>query len=118
MASQPANSTIAVHRRVRAYRQDLRHNTIKDLTMRMRPLIMSVPGEEVLVSQTLDAVITDAFRYGHPVVRLLREVTTFEEAAEGISGLEFPIEVGRDKFLNKDAAHVREDLHQDLRDVK
>lgn len=118
MASQPANSTIRVHRRVRAYRQDLRHNSIKDLTMRMRPLIMSVPGEQVLVTETRDAVVSDAFRSGHPVVRYLREVTTFEEAAEGISGLNFPVKIGRDKFLEKSTANVADDLHQDLRDVE
>ena len=118
MASQPANSTIAVHRRVRSYRQDLRHNSIKDLTMRMRPLIMSVVGEEVLVTESRDAVVTDAFRNGHPVVRSLREVTTFEEAAEGISGLNFPVQIGRDKFLEKSDANVADDLQQDLRDVE
>ena len=118
MASQPANSTILVHRRIRAYRQDLRHNSIKDLTMRMRPLIMSVPSEEVLVTESRDAVVTDAFRNGHPVVRSLREVTTFEEAAEGISGLNLPIRIGRDRFLENSDANVTNDLHQDLRDVE
>jgi len=128
MASQPANTDIRVHRRVRSYRQDLRHTSVLQLTGDISTLIMSVPSEEVLVTETRDGstaglLVTtalDADRAGLPVVRELRPVTTFEEAAEGISGLNFPIRMPgiRDVFLEKADAFVEDDLHQDLRDVK
>ena len=54
MASQPANATIRVHRRVRSYRQMIRHNNIKAMCNRMRPLIMSVPSRETQILSTFD----------------------------------------------------------------
>jgi len=127
MASQPANAEILVARRVRSYRQDLRHNSVKDLAQgHFRQLVMSVPSEEVLVTETRDGTGTlvttaiDDNRQGLPVVVGLRPVTTLEEAAEGIEGLAFPIRLPghRDVFLGKADASVADDLHQDLRDVK
>ncbi len=129
MASQPSNVDIRVHRRVRSYRQDLRHNAILSMAQgHMRELVMSVPSEEVLVSETRDsasagALVTTAVdqnRLGLPVVRELRPVTTLEEAAEDITGLNFPIRMPghRDVFLEKADATVADDLHKNLRDVK
>ena len=49
MSAQPLNTSISVFRNVRAYRKNLRHEAIAALTKRLRPLILSVPGREVLV---------------------------------------------------------------------
>lgn len=129
MASQPANQDISVFRRVRSYREDLRHNSILDLAQgHFRRLIMSVPSEEVLVTETRDPatedlIVTTALdqdRTGLPVVRGLKPVVSLAEAVEGISGLNFPIRMPghRDVFLEKSDASKTDDLHQDLRDVK
>jgi len=93
----------------------------------MSTLIMSVPSEEVLVTETRDAttaglLVTTALdqdRSGLPIVRELRPVTTLEEAVEGITGLNFPVRMPgiRDVFLEKSDANLEDDLHQDLRDV-
>jgi hypothetical protein len=122
MASQPANAAIKVHRRVRSYRQMIRHNNIKAMCNRMRPLIMSVPGRETQILSTFDGdaniVQTNqtSNRRGLPIVRYIRPVVPFGTAAENIAGLNFPVTIGQDKFLEKADASVRDDLHQDLRD--
>jgi hypothetical protein len=124
MASQPANADIRVHRRVRSYRQMIRHNNIKAMVNRMRPLIMSVPSRETQILSTFDGdaniVQTNltSNRRGLPIVRYLRPVVPFETAAENIAGLNFPVVINGDKFLEKADANVRDDLHQDLRDLE
>lgn len=121
MASQPANADIRVHRRVRSYRQMIRHNNIKAMVNRMRPLIMSVPSRETQILSTFDGdagiVQTNltSNRRGLPIVRYIRPVVPFETAAENIAGLNFPVVIGQDKFLENSDANVRNDLHQDLR---
>jgi len=123
MASQPANVDIKVHRRVRSYRQMIRHNNVKAMCNRMRPLIMSVPSRETQILSTFDGdaniVQTNltSNRRGLPIVRYLRPVVPFETAAENIAGLNFPVVINGDKFLEKSDANVADDLHQDLRDV-
>jgi hypothetical protein len=124
MASQPANADIRVHRRVRSYRQMIRHNNVKAMVNRMRPLIMSVPSRETQILSTFDGdaniVQTNltSNRRGLPIVRYLRPVVPFETAAENIAGLNFPVVIAGDKFLEKADASVRDDLHQDLRDLE
>jgi hypothetical protein len=127
MASQPANVDILVKRRVRAYRQDLRHDSVHAVVNRLRPLVMSVPSEETLgltvrVSDVDDDVVTTALLEGRgsglPVVRGLAPVTTLAEAVAGVADLDFPVRIGADVFLNKSDANVTDDLHQNLRDVK
>jgi len=93
----------------------------------MSGLIMSVPSEEVLVTETRDSATADLLvttaldtnRSGLPIVRELRPITTLAEAVEGISGLNFPVRFPgiRDVFLEKADASVEDDLHQELRDV-
>lgn len=125
MASQPANTTISVARRVRSYRNGLRHNNLKSLVNRMRPQIMSVPGEETQILRTFDAssdpqVTTSLAVAGNkqlPVVVFLRAEVTLQDAVDGITNLAFPVKIGGDRFLNKDSTSLTDDLHQDLRDV-
>lgn len=125
MASQPANQTISVFRRVRSFRRGLRHNNIKALVNRMRPQIMSVPSEEVQIDRTFDTTsdhvttaLAKAGNKGLPVVVFLREETTLAEAVSGVSDLGFPVRIGEDAFLEKQSTALTDDLHQDLRDVE
>ena len=126
MASQPANGEISVKRRVRSYRQGLRHNNIHGLVNRLRPLVMSVPGEETLdlTIRATDAdadIVTTALLEGRgtglPVVRGLAPVTTLAAAVAGVPNLDFPVRIGQDMFLEKADGSETEDLHQNLRDV-
>lgn len=123
MASQPANASISVFRRVRSERQMIRHNNVKAMCNRMRPLVMVTPGRETQVLSTFDGdsnVVTTALtsdRRGLPIVRYLRPAVPFATAAENISGLNFPVVVSGDSFLEKSSANVTDDLHQNLRDV-
>jgi hypothetical protein len=116
MAEQPLNATISVYRNVRAYRQELRHEADKAIIGKLRPLVMSVPSREVLVTQTRDAFNTDAHRYGHSVVRYLAPVTPLATGMTMV-GLQWPLRIGRDVFLMKDYAHRTDDLQGNLRTV-
>ena len=102
MATQPANTDINVFRRTRGFRQAHRHESIGSLIKRLRPLVMSVPAEEVLVTyQNRD---------------------TFASVA-GTSGksFDFPIQIGQDKFLKLTTAGLthatNSDLHASVRAV-
>lgn len=126
MASQPANVEISVKRRVRSYRQNLRHNNIHGLVNRLRTLVMSVPSEETLdltvrVTDVDDDIVTTALLAGRgsglPIVRGLAPVITLAEAVAGVASLEFPVRIGQDVFLNKADGSLTDDLHQNLRDV-
>ena len=123
MAPQPANTAIAVHRRIRAQRDDFLHTSVKHRAsgVGFNDLIMSVPGEEIKVFEWRDTAFrTDAFRFGHPITVGERAKTTFEAAAEGITGLNFPVRFTaypRDAFLEKSTANLTDDLHQEVRDI-
>ena len=126
MASQPANTEISVFRTIRSYRQDHRHESVEALTKKLRPLIMSVPGEEILSGVlTRDTTLVDLSPYmgegrptatrGFPIVVGLLGTDTFEAAQEGITGIDFGFTVGRDKFLHHAAGSHDRDLHADAR---
>lgn len=127
MASQPANSTISVFRTVRSYRAAHRHEAVAALTKKLRPLYMSVPGEENLVGVLArDTSLADFSPYcgegrptatrGFPIVVGLLPQKPFEHAQEGITGVDFSFTVGMDKFLAPTSAGLSRDLHADLRD--
>lgn len=128
MASQPANSTISVFRRVRSQRDLPFHRSTFETFQRVNPQVMVVPGQEHLgVTETretlpdgaaiLDTSLITARAQGLPIVRYTQSAPTLEEAAESISGLNFPVRIGQDAFLEKSSANVADDLHQELRDI-
>lgn len=121
MASQPANTTISVNRRIRAMRDDQLHTSVKHRTTPFEDLVMSVPGEEILVTETRDSTfLSDAFRFGHPIVVEPRTKALFETAAEGIANLDFPVRLPgnpRDAFLQKTSGNEGDDIHANLRAV-
>jgi len=126
MSAQPANTTISVYRNVRAYRKALRHEAVAALTKRLRPLIMSVPGEEILVGVlTRDTALQDFSPYcgearfnagrGFPIVVGLYQVKTFATAQENLPGVDFAFQIGSDKFLANVHASLSRDIQGDLR---
>ena len=129
MASQPHNTAISVHRRVRSYRNDRRHESVEAITKHLRPLIMSVPGCEILTGVlSRDTSVADLSPYmgearhdagrGFPIVIGVKDDVTFVEAQEGMAGIDFAFTIGRDKFLQPTDAGLNRDNHQDLRDLK
>ncbi len=123
MASQPRNSTIQVHRRVRAQRNDLRHESVKSVTDFGRELVMSVPSEEIMRTTTRDATqlvgptsFVGELGLGLPVVRTNRALKDFGNVAEGLDASTNVVVIGRDKFIEKRTADVADDLHENVRD--
>ncbi|MFA5766877.1 MAG: hypothetical protein WC919_03060 [Candidatus Paceibacterota bacterium] len=126
MSAQPANTSISVYRNVRAYRKALRHEAVAALTKRLRPLIMSVPGEEILVGVlTRDTDLQDFSPYcgearfgagrGFPIVVGLYQVKTFATAQENLPSVDFAFQIGSDMFLANVHAGLGRDIQADLR---
>ena len=121
-SAQPLNADISVFRRVRAQTDQDRHDPIKGMG-RFRAKQVIVPGQEIRVLQTLDAEYSDAWRYGHPVVRYIRgnasptpsgqRTETLQQLYSGVSGLHMPLRLTverRDIYIEKTTAAVADDL--------
>lgn len=128
MSAQPANTDIKVFRTVRSYRQDLKHESVAALIKHLRPLVMSVPAEEILVKAlTRDTNVSDMSPFmgearfgagrGFPIVIGLAPVKTFADAQTGLADVDFAFQIGQDKFITNTSAGLAGDLHQDLRDL-
>jgi len=117
--SQPANSTISVYRRVRTQRRDERHDVVKNvLSPGLRTLELVAPGEEGRVTRTYNTAFkTDRYWRGHQVYVNTASRATVADAVADIDGIELPFQIGRDKFINKNAANLSDDLHADARAV-
>ena len=125
MASQPANTTIEVFRRVRAMRDDRLHTSVKHRSsgIGFADLVVSTPGEEILVFENRDSSsFTGAFRFGFPVTVEARTRATFESVQEALfatDDADFPLRLPaypRDVFIQKPSGQNDEDLHQQVRD--
>ena len=130
MSAQPANTAISIYRNVRSFRQNIRHESIGALIKRLRPLIMSVPGHEILMGALSRAdgvgaaLVTDFSPYcgearfgagrGFPIVVGLFQTTTFATAQENLPGVDFAFQIGGDKFLIDTHAALSRDLQGDL----
>ena len=127
--SQPLNADISVFRRVRVQTDQDKHDSIKGIG-RFRAKQVVAPGQEVRVLETKDATVSDAWRYGHPVVRYVRgsdtptpvgqQTKTLQQVYDNVSGLHMPLRLTaerRDLFIEKAAASVTDDLHEDVRDA-
>jgi hypothetical protein len=121
MSGQPLNSDIKVYRTVRAYRNQRRHESIEAITKRLRPLIMSVPADEILTEvKTRDTAKKDFSVYGRdgqPIVIGPKSDISYETAQETLPDVDFAFTIGADKFITNTAAGLTGDLHQDLRDL-
>lgn len=127
MAAQPANTDIKVFRTVRSFRQMHRHESVAALIKHLRPLVMSVPGQEILVEvKSRDSNVTDMSPYmgearhnagrGFPIVIGLATAVPFSGAQTNLSDVDFAFQVGHDKFIANTKVGLSRDLHQDLRD--
>ncbi len=129
MPGQPANTNIKIYRSIRGYRQNHRHESVEALTKKLRPLILSVPGEEILSGVlTRDTSNKDFSPYmgegrfgatrGMPIVVGLKDTVNFGDAVEQISGADFPVTIGGDQFIVNSADTVSDnDLHGDAQDL-
>jgi len=127
MASQPLNTEINVFRRVRSQREPQRHDSIKNITHKLRRLILIAPHQEIRTQVVArDTAVTDFSTYmgeasaaatrGHPIVIGVNPVKDFS-VVEQLTGIDFPVEIGHDKFVQEDSTNVGGDLHQDARDT-
>jgi len=122
MAAQPANTDISVYRRLRSFRQGHRHESVAALIKRLRPLVMSIPADEIQVEVlSRDTNTADFSSYmgeashsatrGFPIVMGLKTPVTFETAQEGLSNVDFAFQIGSDFFIQNTAAGLSGDLH-------
>lgn len=128
MAAQPANTDIQVFRRLRSFRQMHRHESVAALIKRLRPLVMSIPADEILVEvKSRDTTVADFSPYmgearhnatrGFPIVIGLKDQVSFANAQTNISNVDFAFQIGHDKFLQNTTAGLTGDMHQDARDL-
>ena len=133
MASQPLNTTISVFRTVRSFREDLRHESVKAITHKLRPLVMSVPNQEVRIEvKARDANTTDFSAFmgqgrtnggtlgrGLPIVIGTRAAKDYGTVVNTLAaGINFPFAIGHDNFVENAAANLATNvLHADLRAV-
>jgi len=127
MASQPLNAQISVFRRVRSQREPQRHDSIKNITHKLRRLILVDPHNEIRTRYvSRDSAVTDFSTYmgearglatrGHPIVVGVQARKDFS-VVQQLTGIDFPVEIGHDRFVQEDSANVGGDLHQDARDT-
>lgn len=127
-SAQPLNADISVYRRVRAQTDMDRHDPIKGMG-RFRPKQVIAPGQEIRVLQTYDSNVTDAWRYGHPVVRYVRtnsaptpsgeRTKTLQQVYDNVDDLHAPLRLTaerRDVYIEKGPEAVCDDLHEETRE--
>lgn len=127
MAAQPANTSIQVHYGIRSYRNAVRHESVAALIKRLRPLVMSIPGDEILVEvKTRDTNVSDFSPYmgeaksagrGFPIVIGLKDQVTWAYAQTNLPNVDFPITIGSDKFIVNTEDGLSGDLHADARNL-
>lgn len=128
MSAQPANTDIKIYRSLRSYRDAYQNESVAAMIKRLRPLVMSIPGEEVTAGVlTRDTSVKDFSPYmgearfgagrGFPIVFGLHTPVTFAEAQTGLPDVAFAFQIGQDKFITNSAAGLSGDLHQDARDL-
>lgn len=126
MAAQPANTDISVFRSLRSFRQAHRHESVAALIKRLRPLVMSIPGDEILVEVlSRDTNVVDFSPYmgeashtasrGFPIVVGLKPAVSFATAQEGLSNVDFAYQIGSDLFIKNTTAGLSGDLQGDAR---
>lgn len=128
MSAQPLNTDITVSRRLRSFRQMHRHESVAALIKRLRPLVMSIPADEILVEvKSRDTSVSDFSAYmgearhnasrGFPIVIGLKDQVSFANAQTNISDVDFAFQIGHDSFLENTTVGLSGDLHQGARDL-
>lgn len=128
MSAQPANTDIKIYRTIRAQRDPIRHESVAALIKRLRPLVMSIPTEEILVGVlTRDTATKDFSSYmgearhnagrGFPIVVGLLGRVSFASAQTDLADVDFAFQIGQDRFITNTLAGLDNDLHEDARDL-
>ena len=129
MAAQPLNTDITIRRTIRSYRNNVRHESVAALIKRLRPMIMSIPSNEVLVGVlSRDTSVSDFSPYmgearygasrGFPIVVGLNAQVSFSNAQTNLPNVDFAFQIGQDQFIHNTAATLATaDLHSDARDL-
>ena len=128
MAAQPANTNITVSRTLRSMRQMHRHESVAALIKRLRPLIMSIPADEIMVEvKARDTATSDFSPYmgearhnagrGFPIVIGLKDQVSFANAQGNLDDIDYAYQIGHDMFLQNTVVGLTGDLHQDARDL-
>jgi hypothetical protein len=128
MAAQPANTDILVFRNMRSYRQAHRHESVAALIKRLRPLVMSIPSEEIQVEVlSRDTGTADFSSYmgearhtasrGFPIVVGLKDTVSFETAQESLPDVDFAYQIGGDMFITNTEAGLSGDLFGDAKSL-
>lgn len=129
MSAQPLNTDITIRRTLRSYRNNVRHESVAALIKRLRPMIMSIPGNEVLVGVvSRDTSVADFSPYmgearygasrGFPIVVGLNAQVSFSNAQTNLPDVDFAFQIGQDQFIHNTAATLATaDLHSDARDL-
>jgi hypothetical protein len=128
MSAQPLNTDISVYRSIRSSRRADRHESVAALIKRLRPLVMNIPADEILVEvKARDTNVADFSPYmgearhnatrGFPIVIGLKDQVSFALAQTTLTDIDFAFQIGQDKFLANTAAGLDQDLHEDARDL-
>lgn len=117
MASQPLNTGIKIYRTLRGQRGAVRHESVKALTCKQRPLELQIPGVErpqvYALTRDNNLGITTYDEAGRPVVVGVRAVKDFN-SVESLTGIDFIVEIGADKFVQNTAAGLEVTANADL----
>lgn len=127
MADQPLNTDIQIFRTVRSQRAMARNDSIKNITGRLRRLFLVEPGREIYTSYGARMTsVTDFSPFmgearplasrGLPITIGVRAVKDFS-AIETMVGVDFPVVIGQDAFVQETAATVGGDIQQSARDA-
>ncbi len=128
MSAQPANTDIKIYRTVRAQRQPLWFDSVASLIKRLRPLVMSIPGEEIRVGVVArDTSTADFSPYmgearhnatrGFPIVIGLNKQVSFATAQTQLPDVDFAFQIGSDRFIKNTLVGLDGDMHSDARDL-
>lgn len=128
MAAQPANTDINVFLALRSFRRADRHESVGALIKRLRPLVMSIPGEEILVEvKARDTSTADFSSYmgearhnatrGFPIVIGLKDQVSLATAVTNLSDVDFAFQIGENWFIKNTEAGLDGDLHGDAQDL-
>lgn len=124
MAAQPANTDINVFLALRSFRRADRHESVAALIKRLRPLVMAIPGEEILVEvKARDTATKDFSSYcgearhnatrGFPIVIGLKDQVSLAQAATDLSDVDFAFQIGENWFIRNTEAGLDGDLYAD-----
>jgi len=128
MAAQPANTDINVFYTLRSMRDAKRHESVAALIKNLRPKVMSIPADEILVEvKARDTSVADFSPYmgearhnagrGFPIVVGLKDQVSFANAQTNIADVDFAFQIGNDSFIKNTTAGLTGDLHQGARDL-